>query len=96
MVATVDDPEDVPGCEEFTKTTSPVPVLTDNERRVFYVGMSRARERLVLRELSRRRADAPDRRPLAQPPHRDALEELIERAQEPESTTADEIEAEAT
>jgi DNA helicase-2/ATP-dependent DNA helicase PcrA len=25
-----------------------VPVLTDNERRVFYVGMSRARERLVL------------------------------------------------
>jgi DNA helicase-2/ATP-dependent DNA helicase PcrA len=34
--------------EEFTKTTSPVPVLTDNERRVFYVGMSRARERLVL------------------------------------------------
>ncbi len=37
MVATVDDPEDVPGCEEFTKTTSPVPVLTDNERRVFYV-----------------------------------------------------------
>ncbi|WP_277553919.1 UvrD-helicase domain-containing protein [Halobaculum limi] len=34
--------------EEFTKTTNPVPVLTDNERRVFYVGMSRARERLVL------------------------------------------------
>ncbi|MFB6138414.1 MAG: 3'-5' exonuclease, partial [Halobacteriaceae archaeon] len=27
-----------------------VPVLTDNERRVFYVGMSRARERLVLLE----------------------------------------------
>ncbi|MFC4247172.1 UvrD-helicase domain-containing protein [Natribaculum luteum] len=50
MVATVDDPTDVEGCEEFTKTTSPVPVLTDNERRVFYVGMSRARERLVLLE----------------------------------------------
>ncbi|MFB6111268.1 MAG: UvrD-helicase domain-containing protein [Halobacteriaceae archaeon] len=33
---------------DFDKTTSPVPVLTDNERRVFYVGMSRARERLVL------------------------------------------------
>jgi len=32
----------------FEKTVSPVPVLTDNERRVFYVGMSRARERLVL------------------------------------------------
>ncbi|QLG29127.1 ATP-dependent helicase [Halorarum halophilum] len=36
--------------EEFTKTTNPVPILTDNERRVFYVGMSRARERLVLME----------------------------------------------
>ncbi len=41
---------DTPGDEEFTKTTDPVPVLTDNERRVFYVGMSRARERLVLME----------------------------------------------
>ncbi|WP_256297855.1 UvrD-helicase domain-containing protein [Haloarchaeobius salinus] len=49
MVATVDEDalsDDI----EFTKTTSPVPVLTDNERRVFYVGMSRARERLVLLE----------------------------------------------
>jgi DNA helicase-2/ATP-dependent DNA helicase PcrA len=27
-----------------------VPILTDNERRVFYVGMSRARERLVVME----------------------------------------------
>jgi DNA helicase-2/ATP-dependent DNA helicase PcrA len=50
MAATVDDPKNVPGVEEFTKTTSPVPTLTDNERRVFYVGMSRARERLVLME----------------------------------------------
>ena len=41
---------DVPGVEEFTKTTDPVPILTDNERRVFYVGMSRARERLVMIE----------------------------------------------
>jgi len=41
---------ETPGDEEFTKTTDPVPVLTDNERRVFYVGMSRARERLVLME----------------------------------------------
>ena len=41
---------DVPGVEEFTKTTDPVPILTDNERRVFYVGMSRARERLVVVE----------------------------------------------
>ncbi|MFT4921579.1 MAG: DNA helicase-2/ATP-dependent DNA helicase PcrA [Haloarculaceae archaeon] len=41
---------EVPGCDDFTKHTSPVPTLTDNERRVFYVGMSRARERLVLLE----------------------------------------------
>jgi len=41
---------EIPGDDEFTKTTSPVPTLTDNERRVFYVGMSRARERLVLME----------------------------------------------
>jgi DNA helicase-2/ATP-dependent DNA helicase PcrA len=50
MAATVEDPTAVEGVEEFTSTTSPVPVLTDNERRVFYVGMSRARERLVLLE----------------------------------------------
>ena len=93
MVATVDDPEAVPGCDEFTKTTSPVPILTDNERRVFYVGMSRARERLVLLEnlvdgaptlpidvlLNNRQTDTD-------------LSELIEEAQEP--FTAD-IEAEA-
>ncbi|RJT04876.1 UvrD-helicase domain-containing protein [Halococcus sp. IIIV-5B] len=34
----------------FAETTDPVPLLTDNERRVFYVGMSRARERLVILE----------------------------------------------
>ncbi len=50
MAASVEDPTDVAGVEEFTKSTSPVPVLTDNERRVFYVGMSRARERLVILE----------------------------------------------
>ncbi len=51
MAATLDQAgADVPGDEEFTKHTSPVPTLTDNERRVFYVGMSRARERLVLME----------------------------------------------
>jgi DNA helicase-2/ATP-dependent DNA helicase PcrA len=49
MAASIDD-EEVPIDGEFTRTTSPVPVLTDNERRVFYVGMSRARERLVLLE----------------------------------------------
>ena len=51
MAATVEqNDESVPGDVEFTKHTSPVPTLTDNERRVFYVGMSRARERLVLLE----------------------------------------------
>jgi len=50
MAASVDDPTAVDGVEEFTAHTSPVPLLTDNERRVFYVGMSRARERLVLLE----------------------------------------------
>ncbi|WP_136688426.1 UvrD-helicase domain-containing protein [Halorhabdus amylolytica] len=51
MAATVDQEGiEVPGVEEFTKHTSPVPTLTDNERRVFYVGMSRARERLVVLE----------------------------------------------
>ncbi|WP_254537180.1 UvrD-helicase domain-containing protein [Halomarina litorea] len=50
-----EDPEDTTvrvGDEdvEFTKHTDPIPCLTDNERRVFYVGMSRARERLVLME----------------------------------------------
>ncbi len=50
MAATVPDPTAVSGIEEFTKTTDPVPTLTDNERRVFYVGMSRARERLVVCE----------------------------------------------
>jgi DNA helicase-2/ATP-dependent DNA helicase PcrA len=51
MAATVDQRGiEVPGDEEFTKRTDPVPMLTDNERRVFYVGMSRARERLVIME----------------------------------------------
>jgi Superfamily I DNA and RNA helicases len=51
MAATVEQTgKPVPGDEEFTKRTSPVPTMTDNERRVFYVGMSRARKRLVLLE----------------------------------------------
>jgi len=48
MAATADDSEIPDGVEEFTRQTDPVPLVTDNERRVFYVGMSRARERLVL------------------------------------------------
>ncbi|MFB6133646.1 MAG: UvrD-helicase domain-containing protein [Halanaeroarchaeum sp.] len=47
MVATADE-DAVPDGVEFTRRSSPVPIVTDNERRVFYVGMSRARERLVL------------------------------------------------
>ncbi len=51
MAATIDQKDvPIPGDGEFTKHTDPVPTLTDNERRVFYVGMSRARERLVLME----------------------------------------------
>jgi DNA helicase-2/ATP-dependent DNA helicase PcrA len=50
MAATHPDPENVSGVTEFTKSANPVPTLTDDERRVFYVGMSRARERLVLME----------------------------------------------
>jgi len=44
MAATIDDEE------QFSAGDDPVPMLTDNERRVFYVGMSRARERLVILE----------------------------------------------
>ncbi len=51
IAATVEqEGREVPGVDSFTKHTDPVPTLTDNERRVFYVGMSRARERLVLLE----------------------------------------------
>ncbi len=50
MAASIEDPGAVSGVTEFTKRSDPVPTMTDNERRVFYVGMSRARERLVLLE----------------------------------------------
>lgn len=50
MAASIPDPKNVAGADEFSKRSDPVPTLTDNERRVFYVGMSRARERLVLME----------------------------------------------
>ncbi|RBI58877.1 ATP-dependent helicase [halophilic archaeon] len=50
MAASIDDETEVPSVDEFTSTTDPVPILTDNERRVFYVGMSRARKRLVIME----------------------------------------------
>jgi DNA helicase-2/ATP-dependent DNA helicase PcrA len=74
----------VPGDEAFTKHTDPIPTLTDNERRVFYVGMSRARERLVLME---NLVDGAPTLPidvlLENEPKSDTPEELILEAQEP-------------
>ncbi|RRJ30321.1 UvrD-helicase domain-containing protein [Halocatena pleomorpha] len=87
MVATVEDPTAVPTVEEFTKHTDPVPTLTDNERRVFYVGMSRARKRLVLLE---NLVDGAPTLPidvlLNNRPSDHTLEELIADAQEPPVT----------
>jgi DNA helicase-2/ATP-dependent DNA helicase PcrA len=84
MAASVTDPEAVPGVTEFTKNADPVPTLTDNERRVFYVGMSRARERLVLLE---NLVDGAPTLPidvlLHDEPTNQSLQELIEAAQEP-------------
>jgi len=69
---------------EFTKRTDPVPVLTDNERRVFYVGMSRARERLVLMENLISGAPTLPISVLLHNEIRDEpVEELLEAAQEP-------------
>ncbi len=84
MVASVDDPRAVPGVTEFTKLSDPVPTMTDNERRVFYVGMSRARERLVLLE---NLVDGAPTLPidvlLYNEPIDRPLEQLLEEAQEP-------------
>ena len=97
MAATVPDPTAVEGVEEFTKTTSPVPTLTDNERRVFYVGMSRARERLVLLEnLVGGAPTLPIDVLLHDGPQETPTEELVEAAQEPLEESPDpEAEAEA-
>ena len=85
MAASVDD-EEVPGVEEFTSTTDPVPILTDNERRVFYVGMSRARERLVLLENLVSGAPTLPVSVLLHNEIRDeSVEELLEAAQEAEA-----------
>ncbi|MFC7075339.1 UvrD-helicase domain-containing protein [Haloarcula halophila] len=85
MAATVEQNGiEVPGVDEFTKHTSPVPTLTDNERRVFYVGMSRARERLVLLE---NLVDGAPTLPidvlLENEPSERSIEELLEEASEP-------------
>jgi DNA helicase-2/ATP-dependent DNA helicase PcrA len=85
MAATVEqNDESVPGNGTFTKHTSPVPTLTDNERRVFYVGMSRARERLVLLE---NLVDGAPTLPvdvlLHDEPTETTLEDLLEEAEAP-------------
>jgi DNA helicase-2/ATP-dependent DNA helicase PcrA len=85
MAATVEQQgREVPGVEEFTKHTDPVPTLTDNERRVFYVGMSRARERLVILEgLVDGAPTLPIDVLLHNEPTNQSLQELIEAAQQP-------------
>ena len=103
MAATVPDPTDVEGVDEFTKTTSPVPTLTDNERRVFYVGMSRARQRLVVLEnLVGGAPTLPIDVLLHDSPQETPTEELVEAAREPpeghteaEAETGTETEEEA-
>ena len=83
MAATISGREE-DGEAEFTKRTSPVPRLTDNERRVFYVGMSRARERLVLMENLISGAPTLPISVLLHNEIRDEpLDELLEAAQEP-------------
>ncbi|MEM4780309.1 MAG: ATP-dependent helicase [Halalkalicoccus sp.] len=85
MAATIEQ-EQVPIEEEFTRTTSPVPMLTDNERRVFYVGMSRARERLVLMEnLVNGAPTLPLDVLLCNEPREEPIEELIAEAEAPEA-----------
>ena len=90
MAASVPDPEEVSGVTEFTKNADPVPTLTDNERRVFYVGMSRARERLVLLE---NLVDGAPTLPidvlLHNEPTNQSLRELIEAAQQPTGEATD-------
>lgn len=85
MAATIEQ-EQVPIEREFTRTTSPVPMLTDNERRVFYVGMSRARERLVLLEnLVNGAPTLPIDVLLCNEPREEPVEELIAEADAPEA-----------
>ena len=89
MSASVDEAELPPGVE-FTKRSDPVPVLTDNERRVFYVGMSRARERLVIME---NLIDGAPTLPLDvlinDEPTDLSLEQLVDQAQKPLASPAE-------
>ncbi|PSP91560.1 ATP-dependent DNA helicase Rep [Halobacteriales archaeon QS_4_66_20] len=85
MAATVEqEGKEVPGDRELTKHTSPVPTMTDNERRVFYVGMSRARERLVILEgLVDGAPTLPVDVLLYDEPTDSTLEELLEELEDP-------------
>ncbi|WP_435196714.1 UvrD-helicase domain-containing protein [Natronomonas sp. EA1] len=83
MAASVTE-EEIPDGFEFSKGTDPIPVLTDNERRVFYVGMSRARERLVLMEnLIDGAPTLPIDVLLHNEPREEPLHDLMANAQEP-------------
>jgi DNA helicase-2/ATP-dependent DNA helicase PcrA len=83
MSASVEE-DDLPAGIEFDKRSDPVPVLTDNERRVFYVGMSRARERLVVMEnLIGGAPTLPLDVLIENEPTDMTLEQLVEEAQEP-------------
>jgi DNA helicase-2/ATP-dependent DNA helicase PcrA len=83
MAASVNDGA-IPSGVTFQKGTDPVPVLTDNERRVFYVGMSRARERLILLEnLIDGAPTLPIDVLLTNAPSELSLTELMEQAQQP-------------
>jgi len=83
MAATVEGTD-----RAFDKNTDPVPVLTDNERRVFYVGMSRARERLVLLE---NLVDGAPTLPVDVLIHNEpgdaSLDDIVREAQEPPAAT---------
>ncbi|MFB6300449.1 MAG: UvrD-helicase domain-containing protein [Halobacteriales archaeon] len=83
MAASVDEDTLPPG-ETMDASTKTVPVLTDNERRVFYVGMSRARERLVVLEnLYTGAPTLPIDVLLYNEPREEPLEELLDGVAEP-------------
>jgi DNA helicase-2/ATP-dependent DNA helicase PcrA len=89
MSASVEE-ADLPAGIEFDKRSDPVPVLTDNERRVFYVGMSRARERLVVMEnLIGGAPTLPLDVLIENRPTDMTLEQLVEEAQEPVAPKAE-------
>jgi DNA helicase-2/ATP-dependent DNA helicase PcrA len=67
-----------------------VPTLTDNERRVFYVGMSRARERLVMLE---NLVDGAPTLPIDVLLHNEPVEETLEQVLEQAQQTGAELTA---